>query len=439
MSLLKVHFLITNCTPSYLGKKVLYTDLCKKNNHTMNTLINLLLALMYFSIGYSQSFSTTFNFDASNDLTNNFNNDGTPIFTQPLTGGLVNSGMISIPFGSQDLWTCKSAYDICNLIGDTYIISSYFRTVQNSGYGGIGFAVNSSNVCNSPGYTSTGLGVTFHGGGCAFHNNGTTTWLDWFSTNGDLVPNNWYKFVFTIQVSGVNTYNLLLQIYNSDANGTVGSLFVQRSLSGVSNSSFGNAPAVYPYFSAVDYRMDTMDKLFISFNCAIPLPIILSEFNYSCDSDNTGTLNWQLEQNPDLAYYDLETSTDLEEFTLLKRFYSNNDLKVSFPISEYAAKYARLSFKTIDGELSHSDAIGIKTCELTNELPCTIFYEDNKLVISSEQNIEIKIYDLTGKLIHEGGASKYHQLVTYDFPNGMLILHVKNDKGETRYEPLFLK
>jgi len=392
----------------------------------------------------AQSYTNTYNFNAITSLTTSFNNDGTPVLTNVASGGLGNSGMINIPLGSSDLWTTKQSFNLCDLLGDVYKIEGYFRTVSNSGYGGFGFATNSSNTCVGEGYATPGLGVTFHGGGGAFHSNGVTTYLDWFSTNGDLVANNWYKAVFSIQVVGANTYNLVLQIFNSDANGNVGSLFVQRNLNNVLNNNIGTAAGVYLYFSTVGVRMDKLDNLTITLTCAVPLPVELVDFDYDC-SDEVPSLSWKTVSEKNLDYFEVQQSDDGVHFSTLQQINAagNSENMLEYVTSVYAPLasilYYRLKMVDNDGREEYSDVISGTICLAQETLITSISQTDQEVQLTLSDPCSIVIIDALGKKVANNEILQSTLLLSKSgICAGVYLVCASNKLGFTQFRRVYI-
>lgn len=143
-------------------------------------------------------------FSASDSLTANFNDgDATPIFSWGGTAGLGGGGGINVPNNTTEIWTTKQGYTLA--ANGIYTVSAYFKVVQNSGYGGLGFVVSSSNVKGSTtaGPNNSNLGMAFHGGGGSFINNNTETNVSW---PPDLVLGNWYKMIYKVTATGGGGY-----------------------------------------------------------------------------------------------------------------------------------------------------------------------------------------------------------------------------------------
>ncbi len=236
----------------------------------MRKFYTLLLLIVTATSANAQTQTRLLDFNSTTDLTDNFNDDGSPEFTDVATGGLSNSGAINVPLGSDDIWTTKEGYSVSGT-GDKYTVEAYFKVAANSGYGGVGLAVNSSNTNNSPGYADPGLGVIFHGGGGFFYNNSTSATLDWYAASGDLVIGNWYKLVFVVEAVATNTYNLDMTVYNSDDDGVLGTVFTQNSLDNVVNTDVGAASTLHTYFSSTGSRMEKIDNYKITLEGSISI------------------------------------------------------------------------------------------------------------------------------------------------------------------------
>ncbi len=196
-------------------------------------------------------------------IPNDFSKSGSA-FTVGVSNGLGGSASVVIPSSSDEIWTLNQAAPITANNG-TYTVSGYFHNVSNSGFGALGFSTNSSNFLSTgssgaPGANSF-LGVTFHGGGIYFLNNGEVTSLT--NTGGDIQLNNWYKFVFSISETSATTFNLKLDTYNSDVNGTLSVLFGSLSTS-VTNANISTFSNLYPFFSAEGGRFNALDNFEIT-------------------------------------------------------------------------------------------------------------------------------------------------------------------------------
>lgn len=196
-------------------------------------------------------------FNTTNILTDEFTpNTGSTQFTNVSSGGISNTGAISVPLGSNELWATKQGYTVTGA-GDVYTFSAFFKIAANSGYGGLGFiAGDPVGSLDGTGHPVKGIGMSFHGGGGSFVTNQSHTNVSW---PPDLVLGNWYKMIFTITAKGSNTYDLNFQIWNADANGTVSTLKTEKVLTNVVNDDLGQASVINIYFSAAGSRMSYID------------------------------------------------------------------------------------------------------------------------------------------------------------------------------------
>ena len=199
-------------------------------------------------------------FNNTSNLTTLFNPDSSPEFTNIADQGIGNTGSIDVPLGSQDIWTTKAGYSVSGE-GDVYTLSAFFKIKENDGYGGLGFSPDAANEPDPLGSPVFGLGMAFHGGGGMFVNNQVLTDVSW---PPDLVLGNWYKMILKVTAMGSNTYDMDFQIWNSDANGTLGTMKTEQVLNGVVNTEVGTASILHVYFSAAGSRMEKIDNFYIN-------------------------------------------------------------------------------------------------------------------------------------------------------------------------------
>lgn len=224
-------------------------------------------------------------FSSSTILNDNFtqSNPASGTFTWNNTIGLSSSPGIIVSLGSDQIWTTKQGYTISN--DGEYSVSAFFQSSANSGYGALGFSIQSqdSNVGSFGAPGGSHIGAFFHGGGGGFLSNGpiTTTGapsgsdspISW--DNGGVLPNgSWYNFVFTTTAQGSNKYDLNLKIFNASANGVVGSLVTEHSMTdnlanptregpAITNANVGGASTLHTFFSANGSRMTAIDDFLI--------------------------------------------------------------------------------------------------------------------------------------------------------------------------------
>ena len=224
----------------------------------MKTTITLLLMLM-LAVGLA-AVTELVDFNDTANLISLFNPGATPAFTNLSTGGLGNSGAVSIPDISYAVWTRKKGFAVPAL-GETATLSAYFQISGNYGYSGLGFAQADANEQYDAMITSSSaIGMIFHGGGGYFANNDVLHELDWYLSPGDLVEGEWYKMIFTVTYQGANAYDVAMQIWNSDSDGVLGTLFTSQSQTGLVNPNFAALSTMYPYFTNSRSRSGYMDN-----------------------------------------------------------------------------------------------------------------------------------------------------------------------------------
>lgn len=198
----------------------------------------------------------TTSFDFSTDQTTNFSKSGS--FFSWSSG----NGAITIPSQSDEIWTLNQAAPVTANNG-TYTVSAFVHNSANSGYASLGFTTNSSNS-NTGGIASPSvnnfLGVSFHGGGGNFLNNGT---INTNLAHTELVIGNWYKVVFSATETNNSTFDLAFDIYNASSSSVVGSSLFHTTTT-VNNSDIATSMGLYPYFSNEGSRLDSLDNFEIS-------------------------------------------------------------------------------------------------------------------------------------------------------------------------------
>lgn len=198
----------------------------------------------------------TTSFDFSTDQTTNFSKSGSSFSWSS------GNGVVTIPNPSDEIWTLNQAAPVTTNNG-TYTVSAFVHNAANSGYASLGFSTNSSNTSTggiaSPG-TNSFLGVSFHGGGGNFLNNGT---INTDLAHTDLAIGNWYKVVFSATETNSTTFELAFDIYNASSSSVVGSSIFHTTTT-VNNSSISVSSGLHPYFSTEGSRLDSLDNFEIS-------------------------------------------------------------------------------------------------------------------------------------------------------------------------------
>ncbi|MFZ6664479.1 beta strand repeat-containing protein, partial [Peijinzhouia sedimentorum] len=238
--------------------------------------------LFMCSFGFSQT-STLYDFNTTGQLTGVFNSSGPGVanVVESVTGGIGNSGSITVPETSTDaIFATKDGYSL-GPVGSTYRFESFIKSVYNSGYSGLGFtpaspAVGSSVTAYRP---DNSLGISVHGGGFIFHNGATNYDGSWNGGSSgsitavksasifDLLnsgsPDSWYRIIFVITRSSSTEYDLRVEVWPANDDGTLirpaeaDAIF---EVNGVTNSAITAAPVIYSYFSFSGQRVSHFDN-----------------------------------------------------------------------------------------------------------------------------------------------------------------------------------
>ena len=218
---------------------------------------------LFLGAGQAQAATlATYDFNNTSDLSTYFTSlSGS--FTNVSNGGISDSGSVSVDTKS-DLYGAKAALPK-PAVGSGYTISGYFYNDGTGGYGGLGFmdgnaAVEAGGIVQ----TAASLGVYFHGGGGSFLNDGTiANSMTW--DGGDLDNLQWYKMVLSLKRTAPTTYEMTIQIWIANPDGTLVGKKTERTLTGISSASFGST--INPYFlTDGSDRFVTVDNIVITDN-----------------------------------------------------------------------------------------------------------------------------------------------------------------------------
>jgi hypothetical protein len=238
----------------------------------------------------SATTSTLYDFNTPGDLLGFFNGTGaTSSVTQAATGGLSDSGSVSLSGSANAIFSTKAGYSI-GPVGSTYTFQSYIKSEFNSGYSGVGFTTESSSITtvSSPVYRpSDALGISVHGGGFVFHNGATNYSGNWGSdyTSGslrsvkksscsDLInnttecgsPDKWFKIIFKVERLIDNKFDMRVEVWPSNQDGTLRfeeatAIFEVRE---IANTVISTAPQIYSYFNFSGHRVTRFDDYAIN-------------------------------------------------------------------------------------------------------------------------------------------------------------------------------
>ena len=201
--------------------------------------------------------------------------------SESTTGGIGNSGGISLGGGGANaIFSTKEGYSLGPAASsDTF--ESFVQSVGNSGYSGVGFTASVPVTASSDGYyrPTDAFGISAHGGGFIFHNGATNYSGNWSGAGNDAAittikastvwdllnegsPSDWYKLIFKMTRATLTTFNLRVEIWNSNADGTMidASAAAIFEVNGVTNSTLANAPILHSYFNFSGYRVTNFDN-----------------------------------------------------------------------------------------------------------------------------------------------------------------------------------
>ncbi len=206
------------------------------------------------------------NFDNSASFTDNFtaSTGGNAYgggFTWGSTAGLGGAGGVVVPNGSDQIWTTKQSYTVTN--DGVYTLGVYFYNAYNAGYGSLGFTtVSQANAGGSAAAPSDpSFGISFHGGGGSWFNNGSFTNLNWATP----AQGTWFYYELKVErVSGTSSFDLTFDIFpvTDTTTGAKGASQTHHTTR-VTNSTAAGATDLYVFFGADGSRMSKMDKFTI--------------------------------------------------------------------------------------------------------------------------------------------------------------------------------
>jgi photosystem II stability/assembly factor-like uncharacterized protein len=137
---------------------------------------------------------------------------------------------------------------------------------------------------------------------------------------------------------------------------------------------------------------------------------------------NSNRLDWKVGQEIDVAYYELERSTDGNHFQKIATIQANNSGRYKYEdaVSNTTSYYYRLKIVDIDGTYKYSDIVYLKRA-LKNEFHVmdNPFNNDIRLQFSLAQNSkgQINLYNAEGKLVRKESANMSSGQFTYTMNN----------------------
>lgn len=235
----------------------------------MKNLFLLYLFILICSHLNAQS-TAGFDFNTPGQLTSEFNQGGSASnITQSTTSGIDGTGAINITnVSTNEVFVTKQGYTNGG-VGSVYTFSTFFKSVWNSGYGGIGFTTDANATYQSFAYASNSIGISVHGGGYIFNSGTTTESGSWSSSINDLLnngsPDDWYKVVFTVELKAGNVFDLTCEVFPANEDG---SLIDPNSppqaeateTTSFTNPSMASANIIYSYFGFGGRRISDFDN-----------------------------------------------------------------------------------------------------------------------------------------------------------------------------------
>ena len=242
----------------------------------------ILFALIQSAFGQTATF---YDFNTAGQLSTLFNGVGaTGSVSQLTTGGIGNSGGINLPGGTNAIFSTKEGYSL-GPAGSSDTFESFIKSEGPNGYSGVGFTASVPVNASSDGYyrPTDAIGISAHGGGFIFHNGVTNYSGNWNGTSlssgitatkvssvSDLLgtgsPSDWYKIIFKMTRATLSTFDLRVEIWTSDANGTMldttaAAIF---EVNGVTNTALADAPILHSYFNFAGDRVRNFDNFAIN-------------------------------------------------------------------------------------------------------------------------------------------------------------------------------
>lgn len=204
-------------------------------------------------------------FDTAAALSDNFNkstggNSNAGSFAWGSGVGIEGGAGITVPTGSDEIWTTKQAYTVA--ADGTYKLGVLYKNSDNNGYGSLGFTTTDQNVASGSSATpaEASMGISFHGGGGNWVNNGLLENLTWAGGLTITSPPTWYYYELLIEAKGSNQYDLTFNIYTVDQ--TSGAITGTKTThtKTVTNANVGGAAQLHVFFGAEGQRMNAMDN-----------------------------------------------------------------------------------------------------------------------------------------------------------------------------------
>lgn len=237
------------------------------------------------------STSVSYDFNSAGDLAAGFTDyiEAGSVATQSTTGGISNSGAIAAQqfANTQAVFASRASYSM-GPVGSTYTFSSYMQSQGGNGYSGMGFTSlvpSSSTASGTPFRPADALGISVHGGGFVFHNGANDFHSLWDGTARDPAitsvtpspdynvigntsnsPDSWYKIVLVIVRDSTMTFDMQLQVWPSNSDGTLrtNAALAVFELNNQQNATLLAAPSINTYINFSGNRVYFFDNYEVS-------------------------------------------------------------------------------------------------------------------------------------------------------------------------------
>lgn len=139
-----------------------------------------------------------------------------------------------------------------------------------------------------------------------------------------------------------------------------------------------------------------------------PLPVTIASFSGQKNNNKTNTLFWEVKNEKELAFYELERSNDLDNYESIAQIEvkKNGQLENSYSYIDQKPliqNYYRLKGVDIDGKVTYSDVVSIANQESIGELVAFPSPFDNSINIRCNSDVEgiisCTLTDMYGKII----------------------------------------
>ena len=182
-------------------------------------------------------------------------------------------------------------------------------------------------------------------------------------------------------------------------------------------------PGQYRFIASLG-DFGNFDNGFVFQNCS--LPVVLNSFSGFYKNSNA-TLTWDINRSINFSHFEVEKSTDGINFpkAATVNFVNgkNNYQFVDENIAKGTSQYYRLKMIDFDGHFTYSNIIKIQTGTLASWIISPNPVRDFLTINGLAGNGEIRILDLTGKVLHKAHVTSQSVGMNVSFLNkGMYVV-----------------